>query len=68
MTELNDKIARLEMRIEQYVIHLRLLAKDSPDAANLRNGLLLKLLHELRFYQDRRQQMEDGLAMDEVAV
>ena len=64
MIELNDKIARLEMRIEQYAIHLRLLAKDSSDAATLRNGLLLKLLHELRFYQDRRQHMEDGVAMD----
>lgn len=57
MMELNDKIARLEMRIEQVVIHLRSVPSGSGEAETTR-AWLLRMLHQLRSYKERREQLE----------
>ena len=65
MTELNDKIARLEMLIEQYVIHVRL---QKGRAANRDKADLLNMLHQLRWYKGQREQFEDGCGPVEIAA
>jgi len=65
MMELNDKIARLEMLIEQYVIHVRL---QKGRAANRDKADLLNMLHQLRWYKAQREQLEGECEMVEIAA
>jgi hypothetical protein len=65
MMELNDKIGRLEMLIEQYIIHVRL---QKGRAANREKSDLLNMLHQLRWYKAQREQLEDERGTVEIAA
>jgi len=45
LTKLNAKIARLELRAEQYLIHYRCLERHSFEARAERDRLRVMLLH-----------------------
>ena len=65
MIELNHKIARLEVLIEQHVLHLRSLNGGAPDALKRH---VLDMLHMLRGYKDERARREaQGGSMDVAA-
>jgi hypothetical protein len=65
MMELNDKIARLEMLIEQNVIHLRSFKGRGPDA--LKRDVL-DMLHQLRWYKEDRARLEERCGTVEMAA
>ena len=66
MHELNDKIARLEMRSEQLLIHLRACPRESVEAEKARADLLAMLL-QLVALKGRRQQREATPAFEHAA-
>ena len=65
MMELNDKIARLEMLVEQGVIHLRSVKGRAPDA--LKRDVL-NMLHQLRWYKEQRARLEEECGTVELAA
>lgn len=65
MIELNDKIARLEMLIEQHVIHLKECKGRAPDAIKRH---LLDMLHQLRWYKEERARHEEQCGTVEIAA
>jgi hypothetical protein len=56
MVDLDNQIARLDMRAEQVAIHLQGLARNGPEAASARSELyaLLQELAVLKAERDRR--------------
>ena len=56
MADLDNQIARLNMRAEQIAIHLQDLARNGPEAARARSALyaLLRELAELKAERNRR--------------
>jgi hypothetical protein len=60
MLELNNQIARLEMRAEQLRFHLRFLDRDSIAAEQARWDLF-RMLQKLVMLTGRRQRLESGL-------
>ena len=66
MYALNNKIARLEMRAEQVLIHLQLLGRRSSASEEARRFLFAMLIRLLR-YKEQRERMEDVLAPDQAA-
>jgi hypothetical protein len=57
MIQLNNQIARLEMRSEQLRMHLQCLDRGSPDAAEARL-MLFAMLQKLVVLKGRREQFE----------
>jgi predicted RNase H-like nuclease (RuvC/YqgF family) len=57
MFELNRQIARLELRCEQLIIHLRTSDRNSEDAP-VRKADLYSLLKELARVKRKREQLE----------
>ena len=55
---LNNSILRLELRIEQVVIHLRSMNGHHAEAEQTRRELL-DMLHLLRAYKEQRELLED---------
>ena len=66
MYALNNKIARLEIRAEQVLLHLQLLDRRSSEAEEARRLLFAMLIRLLR-YKEQRERMEDELALDQAA-
>jgi hypothetical protein len=56
MMELNAKITQLELRVEQYIIHLRSIQRTGTDAAAGR-AELRQMLQRLRSYKERRESL-----------
>lgn len=54
MYELDNKIARLEIRAEQLVIHLRSMKRNTKEAQHVR-GVLLTMLERLTHYKEQRE-------------
>ena len=61
MVDLNNQIARLEMRAEQLAIHLQGLARNASEAARARSELyvLLQELAELKAERERREALHE---------
>ena len=59
MLDLDNQIARLELRAEQMAIHLQQLGRNAPDALNARSELyaILQRLAELKSERRRRNAM-----------
>ena len=59
MLDLDNHIARLELRAEQMAIHLQQLGRNVPDAASTRSELyaILQKLAELKLERRRRNAM-----------
>ena len=59
MLDLDNQIARLELRAEQMAIHLQQLGRNVPDAASTRSELyaILQKLAELKLERRRRNAM-----------
>ena len=57
MMDLNNEIARLEIRSEQVVLHLRCLSRNTPGAKQMRSTLLAMLLR-LVALKGKRQRLE----------
>jgi hypothetical protein len=66
MVERNQTIRRLEMRIEQLIIHVRSLPRQSADAAEARRILFVMLLR-LEHHKWEREREEDAILLREVA-
>ena len=66
MRQLNDDILRLEICVEQIIIHLGSMRRDTGEAARAREELLTLLL-TLRDYKERRERQEDGLGLASAA-
>jgi hypothetical protein len=64
MLELNNLIARLEIRIEQYLIHLSHMDKTTSEAKHARTELYA-MLRDLRSRKRQRQEFEYALATAE---
>lgn len=58
MVELNDAIARLEMRSEQLVLHLRSIRRTAPGAEEARSTLLAMLVRLVALKAKRQRQIE----------
>jgi len=61
MVELENRIARLEMQVEQLLIHLKRIDHDASEAAAVRPFLLVMLekLAELKGERQRRADLID---------
>jgi hypothetical protein len=59
MLDLDNQIARLELRAEQMAIHLQDLGRNAPDASSARSELyaILQKLAELKSERRRRNAM-----------
>jgi hypothetical protein len=66
MFELNSEIARLEMRCEQLVIHLRTTDRHTADA-QVRRADLYAMLKELERLKRKRERLESGLGLPRAA-
>jgi len=66
MSELNSQIARLEMRCEQLIIHLRTSDRKSEDA-NVRRADLYLMLKELARLKGKREHLEHALDLPHAA-
>jgi hypothetical protein len=66
MRSLRDQIARLEMRAEQILIHLRSLPRDTVEAEKGRSDLLAMLLL-LVALKGRRERVEESLGLQHAA-
>ena len=66
MLDLENQIARLEMRSEQMVIHLKDLGRNTPDASRVRSELyaIVQELAELKAERERRKAL---LELEDVA-
>lgn len=66
MSELGSQIARLELRCEQLIIHLRTSNRNSEDA-RVRRTDLYTLLKELARLKRKREQFEVSLGLPHAA-
>jgi hypothetical protein len=66
MVELNKQIARLELRCEQFVIHLRSIDRHCIDARHGRSDLYA-MLQELVELKGQREQLEASQGLAEAA-
>jgi hypothetical protein len=66
MLELNDRIAQIELRAEQLVLHLRVIDTASAEAKAARADLLA-MLHCLRSLKEKRQSLEDACQLEAAA-
>jgi hypothetical protein len=66
LNALNQRIARLELRIEQLRIHLLSLVRASSEATEVRS-MLYGMLRGLVGLKEEREQLEALLELDEVA-
>jgi hypothetical protein len=66
MRELHNKIARLEIRAEQVLIHIRALPRRSHEATSARRELL-DMLQLLRTYKEQRERLEDSTDLETAA-
>jgi len=62
MYALNRKIARLEMRAEQLVIHLRSMKRHTRKAEEVRR-IVLVMLERLQRYKEQRERLEESGAV-----
>ena len=60
MYELNRRIARLEIRCEQLIIHLRNPGRNAEDES-IRRADLYSMLKELARLKRKRQHLEDAV-------
>jgi hypothetical protein len=62
MLDLDNQIARLQMRAEQMAIHLQDLGRNSPEAVRVRSELyaMLQQLAELKGERERRKALLDA--------
>jgi hypothetical protein len=60
MIQLNNQIARLEMRAEQLRIHLRSLDRESPEVREARS-VLFAMLQSLVVLKGQRERLESEL-------
>jgi hypothetical protein len=62
MLDLDNQIARLQMRAEQMAIHLQDLGRNSPEAVRVRSELyaMLQQLAELKAERERRKALLDA--------
>jgi hypothetical protein len=65
MMELNDKIARLEMLIEQHVIKLRAYKGRAPEHIKRE---VLNMLHQLRWYKEDLARHEEQCGTVDLAA
>ena len=65
MFELNGEIARLEIRSEQLIIHLRT-TRNAPDA-DVRRADLYALLKEMERLKRKRERLESELGLSQAA-
>jgi nitrogen-specific signal transduction histidine kinase len=63
MLELDNKIARIELRAEQLVIHLGSMQRNSAEAAAVR-GTILQMRQQLRRYKARRQRLARSIEVE----
>jgi hypothetical protein len=66
MLALNNQIARLEMRCEQLIIHLRTSDRHAADA-RVRRADLYGMLKELERLKRRRERLETALGLPQAA-
>jgi hypothetical protein len=66
MYELNNQIARLEIRTEQFLIHLSEMGRNSAEAQSVRSYLLAMLEQMVKLKTERQLRVE-GLAWDQAA-
>jgi len=66
MRSLQNQIARLEMRAEQILIHLRSITRDTVEAEKNRSDLLAMLLL-LVALKGRRERVEESLGLQHAA-
>jgi hypothetical protein len=66
LNDLNKRIARLELRIEQLRIHLQCLARASAEATEVRS-MLYGMLQELVGLKEQREHIEALLDLGEAA-
>jgi hypothetical protein len=66
MVEMNNQIARLEMRSEQLRIHLLSLSRGSAEAAQVRKELF-GMLQNLVALKSRRDMLESVLGLEAAA-
>lgn len=66
MFDLNNEIARLEMRSEQMIIHLRSLGRATRDAGEVRSQVLA-MLERLVSLKTKRQFEEVALELNDAA-
>jgi hypothetical protein len=66
MIELNNEIARLELRCEQLVLHLRSMQRNAPGAEDVRSTLLA-MLQELVALKAKRQRQVELLQLNQAA-
>jgi hypothetical protein len=66
LRDLNTRIARLELRIEQLCIHLQSLAHSSAEAIEARS-MLYDMLRDLVALKEEREQLEAVLGLEEAA-
>ena len=60
MAELDNSIARFELRAEELILHLRSMQRNAPGAEQTRSELLVILLR-LVALKGKRQRLEDKL-------
>src|ERR1700675_4995119 len=58
MAELNDAIARLELRSEQLILHLRSIQRTAPGAREVRSPLVAKVVRVVALKAQRQQHVE----------
>jgi hypothetical protein len=66
VNDLDDAIRRIELRAEQFIIHLRSMQRDAPGTKQIRSVLLVMLLR-LVALKGRCQHLEDKITLDQVA-
>jgi uncharacterized protein involved in exopolysaccharide biosynthesis len=66
LNDLNQRIARLELRIEQLRIHLQCLARASSEATGVRS-MLYGMLQKLVRLKEQREHIEALLDLGEAA-
>jgi hypothetical protein len=66
LNDLNRRITRLELRIEQLRIHLQSLARTSSEATEVRS-MLYGMLQDLVGLKEQREHIEAVLDLDEAA-
>jgi hypothetical protein len=66
LNDLNRRITRLELRIEQLRIHLQSLARTTSEATEVRS-MLYGMLQQLVGLKEQREHIEAVLDLDEAA-
>jgi hypothetical protein len=66
MFQLNTEIARLEMRCEQLIIHLRTIDRQADDV-EVRRADLYAMLKEMERLKRKRERLESALCLPQAA-